>query len=61
MHIHILGICGTFMGGTHPDTGATFIIIEPQVGGWGAYSIGDGCNANFVRCLFTFKRFHESR
>ena len=40
-------ICGTFMGGQHPDTGATFIIIEPQVGGWGAYSIGDGCNANF--------------
>ncbi|PPR47736.1 MAG: Acetophenone carboxylase delta subunit [Alphaproteobacteria bacterium MarineAlpha5_Bin9] len=40
-------ICGTFMGGQHPDTGATFIIIEPQVGGWGAYSKGDGCNANF--------------
>ena len=40
-------ICGTFMGGQHPDTGATFIIIEPQVGGWGASSVGDGCNANF--------------
>ena len=40
-------ICGTFMGGQHPDTGATFIIIEPQVGGWGASSISDGCNANF--------------
>ena len=23
-------ICGTFMGGQHPDTGATFIIIEPE-------------------------------
>ena len=40
-------ICGTFMGGQHPDTGATFIIIEPQIGGWGAYSSGDGMNANF--------------
>ena len=40
-------ICGTFMGGQHPDTGATFIIIEPQVGGWGGSSIYDGCNANF--------------
>ena len=40
-------ICGTFMGGQHPDTGATFIIIEPQVGGWGAYDEGDGMNANF--------------
>jgi len=40
-------ICGTFMGGQHPDTGATFIIIEPQVGGWGASSVNDGCNANF--------------
>ena len=40
-------ICGTFMGGKHPDTGATFIIIEPQIGGWGAYPGGDGMNANF--------------
>ena len=40
-------ICGTFMGGQHPDTGATFIIIEPQVGGWGASSVSDGCSANF--------------
>ena len=40
-------ICGTFMGGQHPDTGAAFIIIEPQVGGWGAYDGGDGMNANF--------------
>ncbi len=40
-------ICGTFMGGTHPDTGEAFIIIEPQIGGWGASSNGDGMNANF--------------
>ena len=40
-------ICGTFMGGKHPDTGLPFIIIEPQVGGWGGHPDGDGMNANF--------------
>ena len=29
-------ICGTFIGGPHPDTGRHFTIVEPQVGGWGA-------------------------
>ena len=28
-------ICGTFIGGPHPDTGRHFTIVEPQVGGWG--------------------------
>jgi len=40
-------ICGTFMGGTHPDTNEPFIIIEPQIGGWGASAGGDGMSANF--------------
>ena len=40
-------ICGTFMGGKHPDTGLPFIIIEPQIGGWGGHPDGDGMNANF--------------
>ncbi len=40
-------ICGTFMGGTHPDTNEPFIIIEPQIGGWGASAAGDGMSANF--------------
>ncbi len=28
-------ICGTVIGGPHPDTGRHFTIVEPQVGGWG--------------------------
>ena len=31
-------ICGTFIGGPHPDTGRHYTIIEPQLGGWGASS-----------------------
>ncbi len=40
-------ICGTFIGGTHPDTGRHFTIVEPQVGGWGASSSRDGNSAMF--------------
>ncbi|MHB8643133.1 MAG: hydantoinase B/oxoprolinase family protein [Gaiellaceae bacterium] len=40
-------ICGTFIGGTHPDTGRHFTIVEPQVGGWGASASGDGNSAMF--------------
>jgi N-methylhydantoinase B len=40
-------ICGTFIGGTHPDTGRHFTIVEPQVGGWGASSSRDGNSAIF--------------
>jgi len=29
-------ICGTFIGGRHPDTGRHFTVVEPQLGGWGA-------------------------
>src|SRR5439155_12566287 len=32
---HFASICGTFIGGRHPDTGRHFTIVEPQVGGWG--------------------------
>lgn len=35
-------ICGTFVGGTHPDTGRQYTIIEPQIGGWGAWEGHDG-------------------
>ena len=34
---HFSSICGTFIGGIHPDTGRQYTIIEPQVGGWGAW------------------------
>jgi N-methylhydantoinase B len=40
-------ICGTFIGGTHPDTGRHFTIVEPQVGGWGASEASDGNCAMF--------------
>lgn len=40
-------ICGTYIGGSHPDTGRHFTIVEPEVGGWGATSDRDGNNALF--------------
>jgi N-methylhydantoinase B len=40
-------ICGTFIGGKHPDTGRHFTIVEPQVGGWGGSSFRDGNSAMF--------------
>jgi N-methylhydantoinase B len=40
-------ICGTFIGGRHPDTGRHFTIVEPQVGGWGGSSSRDGNSAMF--------------
>jgi N-methylhydantoinase B len=40
-------ICGTFIGGPHPDTGRHFTIVEPQVGGWGASALADGNSAMF--------------
>jgi N-methylhydantoinase B len=40
-------ICGTFIGGPHPDTGRHFTIVEPQVGGWGGSAFRDGNNAMF--------------
>jgi N-methylhydantoinase B len=39
---HFSSICGTFIGGIHPDTGRQYTIIEPQVGGWGAWNGHDG-------------------
>jgi N-methylhydantoinase B len=40
-------VCGTFIGGPHPDTGRHFTIVEPQVGGWGGSAQRDGNNAQF--------------
>jgi N-methylhydantoinase B len=40
-------VCGTFIGGPHPDTGRHFTIVEPQVGGWGASVCRDGNSAIF--------------
>lgn len=44
---HFASICGTIIGGTHPDTGQPFTIIEPEVGGWGGSHQADGNNAMF--------------
>jgi N-methylhydantoinase B len=40
-------VCGTFIGGPHPDTGRHFTIVEPQVGGWGGEALRDGNSAMF--------------
>ena len=40
-------ICGTFIGGPHPDTGRHFTIVEPQIGGWGGSASRDGNDAIF--------------
>jgi N-methylhydantoinase B len=40
-------VCGTFIGGPHPDTGRHFTIVEPQVGGWGGSASSDGNSAIF--------------
>jgi N-methylhydantoinase B len=40
-------VCGTFISGTHPDTGRHFTIVEPQVGGWGGSASRDGNSAQF--------------
>ena len=45
---HFASICGTFIGGNHPDTGRHYTIIEPQLGGWGA---SDGHDGN--SCIFS--------
>lgn len=37
-------ICGTVMGGKHPDTGRHYTIVEPQVGGWEGH---DGPSGQF--------------
>ncbi len=44
---HFASVCGTFIGGIHPDTGRQYTIIEPQLGGWGASRSGDGNSAIF--------------
>lgn len=45
---HYSSICGTFMGGPHPETGHNHGIVEPQLGGWGAAQDADGLNALYT-------------
>ncbi len=44
---HFASVCATLIGGTHPDTGRPYSIIEPQLGGWGATPKRDGNSAIF--------------
>ncbi len=44
---HFASICGTVVGGPHPDTGRHYTIVEPQLGGWGAGPGRDGNSAIF--------------
>jgi len=44
---HFASICGTVIGGKHPDSGKHFTIVEPQIGGWGASHQADGNSAIF--------------
>jgi len=40
-------ICGTLFGGLHPDTGRTYAVIEPELGGWGGSARSDGNPGQF--------------
>jgi len=53
---HFASVCGTFIGGIHPDTGRQYTIIEPQLGGWGASDGADGNSAMF--CGFHGETFN---
>ncbi len=45
---HYGSICGTFIGGPHPENGSVQSIVEPQLGGWGACSDRDGVSALYT-------------
>lgn len=45
---HYASICGTIIGGIHPDTGRPHSFIEPEIGGWGAAACRDGDNAQYT-------------
>ncbi len=40
-------ICGTLFGGIHPDTGRSYAVIEPELGGWGGTPQADGTAGQF--------------
>jgi N-methylhydantoinase B len=45
---HYASICGTFVGGTHPDSGKPHVFIEPQLGGWGGAQGQDGDSGQYT-------------
>jgi N-methylhydantoinase B len=40
-------VCGTLFGGIHPDTGRSYAVIEPELGGWGGTPRQDGNPGQF--------------
>lgn len=40
-------VCGTLFGGIHPDTNRTYVVIEPEIGGWGGSARADGNSGQF--------------
>ncbi len=40
-------VCATLFGGTHPDTGRAYAVIEPELGGWGGSPTSDGNSGQF--------------
>lgn len=44
---HFASIFGTVIAGLHPDTGRSYSMVEPQMGGWGATLERAGQNAMF--------------
>jgi N-methylhydantoinase B len=40
-------VCGTLFGGIHPDTGRSYAVIEPELGGWGGSPLADGNPGQF--------------
>ena len=40
-------VCGTLFGGLHPDTGRSYAVIEPELGGWGGSPTSDGNSGQF--------------
>jgi N-methylhydantoinase B len=40
-------VMGTLFGGTHPDTGRAYAVIEPELGGWGGSRLKDGNSGQF--------------
>jgi len=40
-------VCGTLFGGIHADTGRTYAVIEPELGGWGGSPQADGNPGQF--------------
>lgn len=41
-------VCGTILGGIHPDTGSPHVLLDPQIGGWGATASHDGNCSQFT-------------